>query len=327
MEIRILRGAEVRQLLPMGECIDLMQRTMIAVSEGRVVLPLRSILVMPKDRGMMGVMPGYLAEPECFGVKLISLIPRNKPPLYSSHLGLVLLFEAEHGQPIALLDAAEITAIRTAAASGLATRLLARQDAGDLALLGAGEQARSHLEAMLSVRPLRRIRVWARDRDKARLFAETQGARHQVSIETKATVREAIDGADIICTTTKAREPIVLGDWLTPGVHLNLVGSSIATAAEIDTPAVVKARLFVDCRNSTVNEGGEYLKALKAGAITPEHILGEIGEVANGSKQGRCSPLDITLYKSLGIAPQDLASAHYIFEKARAAGIGQVIDF
>jgi ornithine cyclodeaminase/alanine dehydrogenase-like protein (mu-crystallin family) len=327
MEIRILRGAEVRQLLPMGECIDLMQRTMIAVSEGRVVLPLRSILVMPKDRGMMGVMPGYLAEPECFGVKLISLIPRNKPPLYSSHLGLVLLFEAEHGQPIALLDAAEITAIRTAAASGLATRLLARQDAGDLALLGAGEQARSHLEAMLSVRPLRRIRVWARDRDKARLFAETQGARHQVSIETTAAVREAIDGADIICTTTKAREPIVLGDWLTPGVHLNLVGSSIATAAEIDTPAVVKARLFVDCRNSTVNEGGEYLKALKAGAITPEHILGEIGEVANGSKQGRCSPLDITLYKSLGIAPQDLASAHYIFEKARAAGIGQVIDF
>jgi ornithine cyclodeaminase len=310
MEIRILRGSEVRQLLPMGECIDLMQRTMIAVSEGRVVLPLRSILAMPKDRGMMGVMPGYLAEPECFGVKLISLIPRNKPPLYSSHLGLVLLFEAEHGQPIALLDAAEITAIRTAAASGLATRLLARPDAGDLALLGAGEQASSHLAAMLSVRPLRRIRVWARDRDKARLFAEAQSTLHHVSIETSATAREAIAGADIICTTTKAREPIVLGDWLSPGVHVNLVG-----------------RFFVDCRNSTVNEGGEYLKALQAGAITPSHILGEIGEVANGSKQGRCSPLDITVYKSLGIAPQDLASAHYIFEKARAAGIGQVIDF
>lgn len=327
MEIRILRGAEVRQLLPMSECIDLMQRTMIAVSEGKAVLPLRSILVMPKDRGMMGVMPGYLAEPECFGVKLISLMPRNRPPLYSSHLGLVLLFEAEHGQPIALLDAAEITAIRTAAASGLATRLLARDDAADLALLGAGEQARTHLEAMLSVRRLRRIRIWARDQDKARLFAEAQGARHQVTIETAATVREAIAGADIICTTTKAREPIVLGDWLPPGVHLNLVGSSIAAAAEIDTPGVVKARFFVDCRNSTVNEGGEYLKALKAGAIGPSHILAEIGEVANGSKQGRSSPLDITLYKSLGIAPQDLASAHHVLEKARAAGIGQVIDF
>jgi ornithine cyclodeaminase len=282
---------------------------------------------MPGDRGMMGLMPGYLADPECFGVKLISLMPRNKPPQYSSHLGLVLLFEAEHGQPVALLDAAEITAIRTAAASGLATRLLARKEAGDLALLGAGEQARSHLEAMLCVRPLRRIRVWARDRDKARLFAEAQGARYRIAIETSATVREAIAGADIICTTTKAREPILQGDWLTPGVHLNLVGSSIATAAEVDTAAVVKARFFVDCRNSTVNEGGEYLQALKAGAITPEHIVAEIGEVANGSKVGRSSPLEVTLYKSLGIAPQDLASAHYVLEKARAAGKGQVIDF
>jgi ornithine cyclodeaminase/alanine dehydrogenase-like protein (mu-crystallin family) len=327
MDIRVLRGAEVRKLLPMAECIDLMRTTMAAVSEGRVVLPLRSILVMPGDRGMMGMMPGYLADPECFGVKLVSLIPRNKPPQYSSHLGLVLLFEAEHGQPVALLDAAEITAIRTAAASGLATRLLAREDAGDLALLGAGEQARSHLEAMLSVRSLRRIRVWARDQDKAKLFAEAEGARHKVAIETSQNVREAVAGADIICTTTKSREPILQGDWLAPGVHLNLVGSSIAAAAEIDTPAVVKSRFFVDCRNSTVNEGGEYLRALKAGAITAEHILGEIGEVANGTKAGRRSPLDVTLYKSLGIAPQDLASAHYVLAKARAAGIGQVIDF
>jgi ornithine cyclodeaminase len=239
----------------------------------------------------------------------------------------VLLFEAEHGQPVALLDAAEITAIRTAAASGLATRLLARPEAGDLALLGAGEQACSHLEAMLSVRSLRRIRVWARDRDKARIFADTQGARHRIVVETSPTVREAIAGADIICTTTKAREPILQGDWLTPGVHINIVGSSIAAAAEIDTAAVVKARFFVDRRESTINEGGEYLRALKAGAITAEHILGEIGEVANGSKVGRSSPLDVTIYKSLGIAPQDLASAHHVLEKARAAGVGQIIDF
>jgi ornithine cyclodeaminase/alanine dehydrogenase-like protein (mu-crystallin family) len=327
MDIRVLRGAEVRELLPMAECIDLMQQTMIAVSEGRVVLPLRSILAMPGDRGMMGMMPGYLADPECFGVKLVSLIPRNKPPQYSSHLGLVLLFEAEHGQPVALLDAAEITAIRTAAASGLATRLLARNDAGDLALLGAGEQARSHLEAMLSVRPLRRIRVWARDRAKAQAFATEQGAKLRLAIETCATVGEAVTGADLICTTTKAREPILQGEWLAPGVHLNVVGSSIAAAAEIDTPAVVKARFFVDRRESTVNEGGEYLRALRAGAITPAHILGEIGEVANGSKIGRSSPLDVTLYKSLGVAPQDLASAHHVLKKARDAGIGQVIEF
>jgi ornithine cyclodeaminase/alanine dehydrogenase-like protein (mu-crystallin family) len=327
LEIRILRGAEVRQLLPMPECVELMHRTMIAVSERRVVLPLRSVMVMPGGLGMLGNMPGYLADPECFGVKLVSLIPRNKPPQYSSHLGLVLLFEAEHGCPVALLDAAEITAIRTAAASGLATRLLARPDAGDLALLGAGEQARSHLEAMLAVRALRRIRVWARDSEKAAAFAAAEGARHRIAIETSPTVREAVAGADIICTLTKAREPVLLGEWLSPGAHLNVVGSSIAAAAEIDTPAVAKARFFVDFRESTIHEGGEYLRALNAGAITPQHILGEIGEVANGSMPGRGSPAEVTLYKSLGIAPQDLASAHHVLEKARAAGLGQVIDF
>jgi len=292
-----------------------------------VVLPLRSVMPMPGDRGMLGNMPGYLADPECFGVKLVSLMPRNKPPEHSSHLGLVLLFEPEHGCPVALVDAAEITAIRTAAASGLATRLLARPEAGDLALLGAGEQARRHLAAMLTVRPLRRIRVWARNRDKARAFADVEGAKHHVAIETTASVREAVAGADIVCTLTKAREPILLGEWLSPGTHLNVVGSSIASTAEIDTPAVLRARFFVDCRNSTINEGGEYLRALKAGAITPAHILGEIGEVANGSKIGRRSPQDVTLYKSLGIAPQDLAAAHYVLERARAAGVGQVVDF
>lgn len=327
MEIRVLRGAEVRELLPMAACIDLMHRTMIAVSERRVVLPLRSVMVMPGDRGMLGNMPGYLAEPECFGVKLVSLMPRNQPPLYSSHLGLVLLFEAQHGCPVALLDAAEITAIRTAAASGLATRLLAQPQAGDLALLGAGEQARSHLEAMHAVRTLRRIRVWARDRAKAAAFAAAEGARHRLNIETAATVREAVDGADIVCTLTKAREPILLGEWLAAGAHLNVVGSSIAAAAEIDTAVVVKSRFFVDCRDSTVNEGGEYLRALKSGAISAEHIVGEIGEVANGSTIGRRSPSDLTLYKSLGIAPQDLAAAHYVLERARATGVGQLIDF
>jgi ornithine cyclodeaminase len=327
LDIRVLRCAEVRNLLPMAECVDLMQRTMIAVSERRVVLPLRSVMVMPGERGMLGNMPGYLADPECFGVKLVSLIPRNKPPHYSSHLGLVLLFESEHGCPVALVDAAEITAIRTAAASALATRLLARPQAGDLTVLGAGDQARTHLEAMLCVRALRRIRIWARDPDKARAFAEVEGARHRIAIETSISVRDAVAGADIICTVTKAREPILLGEWLTPGVHLNVVGSSVATTAEIDTPAVVKSRFFVDCRDSTIHEGGEYLRALTARAITPDHIVGEIGEVANGSKVGRRSPLDVTLYKSLGVAPQDLASAHYVLQKARAAGVGQVIDF
>jgi ornithine cyclodeaminase/alanine dehydrogenase-like protein (mu-crystallin family) len=327
MELRLLRAADVRALLPMAECIELMHRTMCAVSAGRVVLPLRSVMVMPGDLGMLGNMPGYLGEPECFGVKLVSLIPRNKPPQHSSHLGLVLLFEVEHGQPVAMLDAAEVTAIRTAAASGLATRLLARPDASSLAILGAGEQASSHLAAMLAVRELRRVRIWARDGDKATAFASSEGAKHGITIEVAQSVKEAVTGADIICTVTKARDPILLGEWITAGAHLNVVGSSVAAAAEIDTPAVVKSRFFVDYRSSTITEGGDYLRALRAGSITPEHILAEIGEVASGSKVGRASPADITLYKSLGIAPQDLASAHYVLQKARQQGVGQVVDW
>jgi ornithine cyclodeaminase/alanine dehydrogenase-like protein (mu-crystallin family) len=327
VEIRILRAPDVHALLPMAECIDLMHRTMSAVSAGRVVLPLRSILMMPGELGMLGNMPGYLGEPECFGVKLVSLMPRNKPPQYSSHLGIVLLFEVEHGQPVALLDAAEITAIRTAAASGLATRLLARPDASSVAILGAGEQASTHLAAMLAVRKLRRVRIWGRDPDKAAAFAKAEGAKHGVTIEVAPTVQDAVKHAEIICTVTKAREPILFGEWIEPGTHLNVVGSSVATTAEIDIPAVVKSRFFVDYRSSTITEGGDYLRALRAGAITSEHILAEIGEVANGSKAGRTSPVDVALYKSLGIAPQDLASAHYVLQKARERGMGQVIDF
>jgi ornithine cyclodeaminase/alanine dehydrogenase-like protein (mu-crystallin family) len=327
MEIRVLRADDVRALLPICECIEVLERTMIAVSEGRTVVPRRTLLTMPRERGFLGNMPGYLADPECFGVKLVSLMPGNKPPLYSSHLGVVVLFEAEHGQPVALLDAAEITAIRTAAASAVATRLLARPDAGDLALLGAGEQARSHLQAMLAVRKLRRVRLWARDAAKASAFAKEAGTRHGILIEAVATVREAVVGADIICTLSKAREPILFGEWLEAGMHLNVVGSSVATTAEIDTAAVAKSRFFVDYRDSTVHEGGEYLRALHAGAINVEHILGEIGEVANGTKPGRRSSADITLYKSLGIAPQDLGAAWHVFAKARARGIGQVIAF
>jgi len=326
LEIRILRGADVKALLPMDTCIDLMRTTMIAVSEGRVRLPLRSVLPVSSG-GLMGNMPGYLAEPECFGVKLVSIFPGNVAAGFSSHLGLVLLFEPEHGRPVAMLDAAEITAIRTAAVSGLATRLLAREDAGDLAILGAGEQARSHLEAMLAARPIRRVRVWSRTPQTAEAFARSESLRHDLAIEVLDNPRDAVIGADIICTVSKAREPILLGDWIAPGTHLNVVGSSLATTAEIDTDAVVKSRFFVDYRDSTVNEGGEYLRALEAGAITADHILGEIGEVANGTKIGRQGPDDITLYKSLGIAAEDLASAHYILEQARAKGVGQTVEF
>lgn len=323
MEIRILGGAEIKALLPMDACIEVMRRTMIAVSEGRARIPPRSALPVSSG-GLLGNMPGYLAEPECFGVKLLSLFPGNPAAGLSSHLGLVLLFEPEHGQPVAILDAAELTAIRTAAVSGLATVLLAREDAGDLAILGAGEQARSHLEAMLAVRKIRRVRVWSRTAASAAAFAASQEQRHGLVIETAASPREAVTGADLICTVSAARAPILHGEWIVPGAHLNVAGASRPDAVEVDTETVTRSRYFVDFRESTVREAGEYLAALKAGAITPEHILAEIGEVASGAKPGRRGADEITLFRSLGVAPEDLAAAHYVLEAARAQGVGQV---
>ncbi len=325
MKIRILSGADVRALLPMAACIDLMRTTMIAVSEGRARIPPRTVMPVSSG-GLLGAMPGYLAEPECFGVKLLSLFPGNPAAGLSSHLGLVLLFEPKHGLPVAMLDAAEVTAIRTAAVSGLATRLLAREDAGDLAILGAGEQARSHLEAMLAVRRVRRVRVWSRNLDHALAFAAAQTERHGLTVESAPTARDAVLGADLVCTVTGAAEPILSGDWIAPGAHLNVVGASRIAAAEVDTAAVARSRFFVDFRQSAELEAGELRRALDAGAVGPAHVLGEIGEVANGSVRGRLAQDDITLFKSLGIAAEDLAAAHFVFQRADAEGVGQLVE-
>jgi len=238
----------------------------------------------------------------------------------------VLLFEPQHGLQVAMLDAAELTAIRTAAVSGLATQLLAREDAGDLAILGSGEQARSHLEAMLAVRPLRRVRIWSRTAAHAQTFAIEQGQLHGLKVEVVASVEAAVAGADLICTVTGSADPILRGDWIAPGAHLNVVGASRIAAAEIDTAAVVKSRFFIDFRQSAELEAGELRRALDAGAITADHVLGEIGEVAKGTLAGRLALDDITLFKSLGIAPEDLASAHFVLQRAEAAGVGQVVE-
>ena len=327
IDLRILRSTQVRELLPMPDCISLMRRTMIAVSEGRAEVPLRSVIKMPGDIGMMGNMGGFLADPECYGVKIVSLSPRNIGTAYSSHLGIVLLFETEHGRPVAILDAGEITAIRTAAASALATDLLARPDAGDLAILGAGEQAASHLQAMRCVRQLRRVRVWSPTPASAQRFSQENSGPSGLTVEPISDARECVAGADIICAVSKARDPILFGNDVAPGVHVNLVGSSLISTAEADGALVAKARYFVDMRLSALNEAGELRRTLEAGQIGLDHLLGEIGEVANGRVAGRITNEDITVYKSLGIAAQDLAAAHFVNERARERDVGQVVEF
>ncbi|HYM81260.1 MAG TPA: ornithine cyclodeaminase family protein, partial [Candidatus Limnocylindria bacterium] len=236
-------------------------------------------------------------------------------------------FEVEHGRLVAVVDASAITAIRTAAVSAVATRALARPDAGDLAILGSGVQAASHLEAMRAVRPLGRVRVWSRTPENARAFAEREARRHGLAVEPMPSARDALEGADLVCTTTAAREPIVLGEWLVPGAHVNAVGACFAGARELDSAAVARARLFVDRRESALNEAGDFLIARQEGAIGDDHIAGELGEVLLGRVAGRTSPDQITLFESLGLAVEDLAVAEHIHRKALAEDAGMALEF
>ncbi len=326
MKILIVNQSEVPQLLPMKECIDVMAEALKRLSEGDVILPLRPVMWLPEKVGALGMMPGYIGSQAIMGLKVVSVFPGNHGTDYDSHMGAVMLFETQHGSPLALVDASEITAIRTAAVSGVATKLLARSDASDLCILGSGVQARSHLEAMLVVRAIKRVRVWSRNEDHTRQFAAEESKRYGITIEPMASAQQAVEGASLICTTTAAPQPILHGDWIASGAHINAVGSSVAFTRELDTAAVVKSRLFVDRRESTVNEAGDYLVPRQEGAITEDHIQGEIGDVLLGKVKGRQSQDEITLFKSLGLAVEDVAAAYHVYNQAVAKNQGTWVE-
>lgn len=327
MQVLIVNQEEVPRLLPMDECVAAMEKVLATLASGQAILPLRSILWLPEKIGGFGMMPAALLPERVVGLKAITFFPGNEGTELDTHQGAVLLFEAERGRLLAILDATSITAIRTAAVSAVATKLLAREDAEDLAILGSGVQARTHLEAMRVARKIRRVRVASKDLERAKAFAERESKKHGISVEPAASAREAVVGADIICTCTSSREPVLLGEWIAPGAHINAVGSSVPTARELDTAAVKRARLYVDRRESTVNEAGDFLIPKKEGALDDDHIVGEIGEVLLGRLQGRRSSEEITLFKSLGIAVEDVASARHIYEKAKTSGAGRFLDF
>ena len=327
MKVLVVNEVLVRELLPMDACIPLMREALAAFSRGNAVQPLRSLLRLPDGSGLLGLMPAYLGEPRSFGLKVVSVMPGNRGTGYESHQGVVLLFGVLHGEPLAILDASAITAIRTAAASAAATDALARRDAGDLALLGCGTQARTHLAAMAAVRRLRRVRVWSRTRANALVFAREASATTGLEIEVKETAEEAVHGADLVCTVTSAREPVLHGAWLAPGTHVNAAGACFATHRELDSAAVRRARFFTDCRESCLVESGDFRIALNEGAIAAEHLLGEVGEVFEGTLLGRLSSEDVTVYESLGIAVEDLASAHAIHQRALATAKGVWVDW
>ena len=294
---------------------------------GGALLPLRQVVRLPNGRDAFALMPAALNEPSALGAKVITVFPGNDATPYDSHQGAVLLFDTEHGRLIGILDASTITALRTAAVTAVATRLLARPHARTLALLGAGVQAETHLESVSLVRSIDEVRVWSRSGDRAHRFAEKfAGAGTRIVV--CPTAREAVDGADVVCTVTSSRDPVLCGDWLVPGTHVNAVGASLATSRELDSAAVAKARLYVDRRESTLNEGGDFLVPKREGLIGDDHIVGEIGDllVEPPRIQGRRSDQEITLFKSLGLAIEDLAAARRIYDRAMATGAGSWLE-
>lgn len=313
----------------MAECIDVMAEALRSVAAGESILPLRTVIRLPDTSNAFASMPAVIGRgpSAAMGAKLITIFPGNNATPFDSHIGVVLLFDAQHGALLAVADASSITAIRTAAVSGLATRLLANEDASELALLGAGVLAMTHLEAIRAVRPISRVRVWSRSGTRTEEFAMRARKRHDVEVVVSSTAQQAVVGAHVVCTVTASREPVLQGAWLAPGTHINAVGASIATARELDTEAVRRARLYVDKRESALSEAGDFRIPVAEGVITDAHIVGELGDLLSGQAEGRTDAEQITLFKSLGLAVEDVAALRHIYEKARATGAGTSMAF
>lgn len=327
MKLLVLDDATIRRLLPMRECLPLMAHALRDLARGRVEQPLRMILRPENVPGLMAFMPAYRdGAPGAFGVKIVGVFHGNVGFGKEAHQGAVLLLSAETGEPLAIMNASAITAIRTAAVSGVATELLALPDAGDLAIIGCGVQARTHLQAMACARRLRRVRVAARNREGAEHFASEMSAHSPVPIEAAASAEDAVRGADIVVTVTNSAEPVVHREWIRDGAHLNVVGASLPSRREVDTATMAAAWLFADRRESMLSEAGDYILAAGEGAIGPESIRAELGEVLLGARPGRTAPEQITLFKSLGLAIEDLASAQFLFERAKSEGAGSWVE-
>lgn len=324
--MRLIARSEVERLLPVGVCVDVMRRAMTETSARKVLLPIRQFMPVPGAPGKLAIMPGAMQDPACFGIKLVCKYDRPHGDPLGTHVGMVMLFDSVKGVPLAMIEGSSLTAIRTSAASALATDVLARKDARRLAILGNGEQAARHVHAMRAVRDIDHVAVWGRDPARAAAFAAAMAAETGLPVVNAASAHEAVAGADIVCTTTAAKEPVLGGAALEPGMHVNLVGSAVPTTAEVDAVAVQRSRFYVDFRDAAMAAAGELLMAIAAGVVGEDHIIGEIGDVLLGHIDGRQSDQDITLYKSLGVASQDLAAAHAVWESAENENAGQSYD-
>jgi len=321
MSVLVLSEHDVRELLDMGSCVAAMEDVLARLTRDELHNPLRSIM-RPPGPAVMGLMPAYRGgDAPLFVLKEIVVAPENSSRGLDPHQGAVLLHDGVTGVLIAILNASAITEIRTAAVSAAATKALARDGARTVAILGSGVQGRSHVDAMQTVLDDPIIRIWSRNPAHAEALALETHSLVATSIE------EALDGADVVCTATAAREPIVELSWLAPGTHVNAAGASIRTARELSSETVATATLFVDRRESTLNESGDYLFAVEEQGIGPDHIVAELGDVLTGAHPGRRSNGELTLFKSLGIAAEDLAAAELCVARARERGIGTEVEF
>jgi len=320
--VLVLSEHDVRELLDMESCMEAMAEVLAALARGELFQPLRFVARPPSANGFLGLMPAHRSGPNAvYSLKEIVVTPTNPTRGLDAHQGAVLLHDGETGQLAAVLNASPVTEIRTAAVSGLATRTLARQDAKRVAILGAGVQARGHVEAMRAVLDDPEIRIWARNPDTAETLAAEVGAIASPSVDA------ALFGAEVVCTTTASTDPVVERRWLTAGAHVNAVGACIPTARELDTATVAASSFFVDRRESALSEAGDLMLAQAEGAVGPDHIKAELGEVLAGAHPGRQDEGELTVFESLGIAVEDLAAAELVVRRARERGAGSEVEF
>lgn len=316
----------MHRVLRYPECADAMRDALAAYARGEVYQPLRSVIRPDAAPGMIGLMPAYQGE-SGYGLKAICIFPGNPAAGLDTHQGVVMLFSERTGEPRAVLNASAVTEIRTAAVSAVATGLLARADAAELAIIGTGVQARAHLLAIAAARPLTSVRVAGREQARALQFAEQMHSRTAVPVIACGSAQEAVDGAGIVVTATSSSEPVLRSEWLAPGTHINAVGACLPQARELDTETMAAAALFADSRESVTAESGDYLLAKAEGAIGPGHIRAEIGEIITGAAPGRSADDEITVFESLGLAVEDLAAAALACSLAEQHGAGSWLDF
>ena len=311
--MRIVEEAEVRRRLTMPVCLDLMRRALKELEEGTASQPLRTIVKLPGGEPF-GFMPASVQGG--FGAKVLAAFPQNQGTPYPSHTGYVMMFEGEHGCFTGMADATSITELRTGAVSGVATDLLARKDAHTLAIIGAGAQGRSHLAAIREVREIREVRVYDLDQGRAETYCREMSEKYGIPVTAAASAKEAVQGADIICTLTPSKEPYLEADWISPGAHINAVGAFTPTTREVTSALVAKARLYADQVEAMKRECGEYLVPKSEGLLDEDHIVGSLGGVLLGQVPGRQGEEEITLFDALGLAVEDVMCAAWLCGEA-----------